>query len=92
MKSPISECKADDVDDEDEDQHIERNSKANRKTIGGKSGKCEDIDCDDISEVNDNTPGKLYGTNRRYGTVTSAEFEDDYSAINQFQNAFSTNP
>ncbi len=75
LKSPISESKADD----DEDQHIEGDAKTIRKTIGGKSGKCEEIDCDDISEVK-NTPDKCYGTNRRYGTITSGEFEDDYSA------------
>ena len=87
LKSPISESKV----DYDEDQHIERDTKTIRKTIGGKSGKCEDIDCDDISEVK-NTPDKRYGTNRRYGTITSVEFEEDFSGINQFQNAFSTNP
>lgn len=79
LKSPISESKADD----DEDQLIERgDTKTIRKTIGGKSGKCEDIDCDDISEVKNTPPGKQYGTNRRYGTITSGEFEDDFSAIN----------
>jgi hypothetical protein len=78
LKSPISESKADD----DEDQLIERDTKTIRKTIGGKSGKCEDIDCDDISEVKNTPPGKHYGTNRRYGTITSGEFEDDFSAIN----------
>ena len=80
LKSPISESKADD----DEDRHIERDSKAIRKTIGGKSGQCDEIDCDDISDVKNTPPGKHYGTNRRYGTITSGEFEDDYSGINQF--------
>jgi len=92
LKSPISESRA--VEDDEGQKgagEVEEEVKI-RRTIGGKSGKCEDMLCDDISEVR-NTPDKRREILKYDDNLESGDkFYEDLSGINVHRETYRTNP